>query len=233
MTALELTGVSKRFVMHLQDGLQLPVLRNVSFKAGSGQCVALSGPSGTGKSSILKLIYGNYRCDEGSICVSDDSFKIDIASASPRQILSAREHCIGYVTQFLRAVPRVSALDIVSEPLIRQAITRDEARVRAGDMLRRFNLPERLWTLPPATFSGGEQQRVNLARGLVGTQPILLLDEPTASLDAQNCRVVIDIINERKAGGCAVVAIVHDDEVRDAIADAAIDVIQFATGGLI
>ena len=228
MSALELVAVAKTFIMHLQGGLRLPVLRGVSFAVEPGQCVALTGPSGSGKSSILKLIYGNYRCDEGRILVQDDGSTVDIANAAPRQIMSVRRRALGYVTQFLRAVPRVSALDIVAEALVMKAVPRDEATARAAAMLARFNVPERLWSLPPATFSGGEQQRINLARGLLPEHPILLLDEPTASLDADNRAAVVDIVRERKRQGAAIVAIVHDDEVREAIADVNIDVTRFA-----
>jgi alpha-D-ribose 1-methylphosphonate 5-triphosphate synthase subunit PhnL len=228
MVALELTGVAKTFTMHLQGGLRLPVLHGVSFGVEPGQCVALTGPSGAGKSSILKLIYGNYRCDQGQILVSAGERIVDIATAAPRQILSVRQRALGYVTQFLRAVPRVSALDIVAEPLIMKAVPREAATERAAAVLQRFNVPKRLWSLPPVTFSGGEQQRINLARGLLPEHPTLLLDEPTASLDATNRAVVIDIVRERKRQGTAIVAIVHDDEVRAAIADTAVDVTQFA-----
>lgn len=229
MNALTLTDVTKTFTMHLQGGLRLPVLRGVTFAAASGQCVVLTGPSGAGKSSVLKLIYGNYRCDHGHILVSSGDSTVDIALAAPREILSVRQRALGYVTQFLRAVPRVSALDIVAEPLIVKGVAREEATARAAAMLKRFNVPERLWSLPPSTFSGGEQQRINLARGLLPEHPILLLDEPTASLDANNRAVVVDIIRERKQQGAAIVAIVHDDAVREEIADVAIDVTHFAT----
>ena len=229
MNALTLRDVTKTFTMHLQGGLRLPVLHDVSFAAAGGECVVLTGPSGAGKSSILKLIYGNYRCDQGNILVSAGGTTVDIAAAAPREILSVRQRALGYVTQFLRAVPRVAAIDIVAEPLIIKGTPRDEATKRAAAMLKRFNVPERLWSLPPATFSGGEQQRINLARGLLPEHPILLLDEPTASLDANNRAVVVDIVRERKQQGAAIVAIVHDDGVREAIADVAVDVTHFAT----
>jgi alpha-D-ribose 1-methylphosphonate 5-triphosphate synthase subunit PhnL len=229
MTALELKDVAKTFTMHLQGGLKLPVLRDVSFAVRPGQCAVLTGPSGAGKSSILKLIYGNYRCDEGAILVRDGDTQVDLATAAPRRILAVRRRALGYVTQFLRAVPRVSALDIVAEPLIAEGIAAAEATEAAAAMLRRFNVPERLWSLPPATFSGGEQQRINLARGLLPEHPILLLDEPTASLDARNRAVVVDIGRERKSRGAAIVAIVHDEQVRDDIADVGVDVTRFAT----
>lgn len=226
MQPLELSGVGKTFTMHLQDGLRLPVLRDLAFGVEAGQCVALTGPSGAGKSSVLKLVYGNYRCDQGEILVRHDGETIDIARATPRHIIAARRRLLGYVTQFLRAVPRVSALDVVADALA--DIPREVARERAAAMLGRLNVPERLWRLPPATFSGGEQQRVNLARGFLAETPILLLDEPTASLDAANSAVVVDLIHERKSRGVAIVAIVHDEVVRDAIADVHLDITRFA-----
>lgn len=229
MNALTLSDVTKTFTMHLQGGLRLPVLRGVTFAAAPGQCLVLTGPSGAGKSSVLKLIYGNYRCDSGHILVSAGDGMVDIAQAAPREILAVRQRSLGYVTQFLRAVPRVSALDTVADPLITKGVVREEATARAAAMLKRFNVPERLWSLPPSTFSGGEQQRINLARGLLPEHPILLLDEPTASLDANNRAVVVDIIRERKQQGAAIVAIVHDDAVREQIADVAVDVTHFAT----
>jgi alpha-D-ribose 1-methylphosphonate 5-triphosphate synthase subunit PhnL len=228
MPALQLASVSKTFTMHLQGGLHLPVLRDVTFAVSPGECVVLTGPSGAGKSSILKLIYGNYRCDEGRILVHAGEGAVDVATASPREILAVRHNALGYVTQFLRAVPRVSALDIVAEPLVARGVSPAEAQSRAAELLKRFNVPERLWTLPPATFSGGEQQRINLARGLLADHPVILLDEPTASLDAKNRAVVVGIVAERKARGAAIVAIVHDESVRDAIADTLIDTTQFS-----
>jgi len=226
MQPLELSGVAKTFTMHLRGGLRLPVLCGLGFSVAPGQCVTMTGPSGAGKSTVLKLIFGNYRCDEGSIMVRDGDSAVDIARASPRQILSLRRRKLGYVTQFLRAVPRVGALDTVADALT--DVPRETARARAAAMLTRFNVPERLWNLPPATFSGGEQQRINLARGFLPETPVLLLDEPTASLDARNRDAVADLVCERKRQGVAIVAIVHDDSVREAIADTSIDVTRFA-----
>ena len=226
MQPLELSGVGKTFTMHLQGGLRLPVLRDLGFSVAPGQCAVLTGPSGAGKSSVLKLIFGNYRCDEGRILVQDGATAVDIARASPRQVLSLRRRKLGYGTQFLRAVPRGGALDIVADALT--DAPRETARERAAAMLARFNVPERLWSLPPATFSGGEQQHINLARGFLPETPVLLLDEPTASLDAANRDAVVDLVRERKAQGAAIVAIVHDESVREAIADTSIDVTRFA-----
>jgi len=223
-TMVEIANAEKSFTMHLQGGVRLPVVQGVSFQVGAGECVVLSGPSGAGKSSILKMIFGNYRCEGGGIFVRHEGALLDIARAEPRQILSVRRGTIGYVSQFLRAVPRVATIDVVAEPLLATGLARAVARERAGSLLRRLNIPERLWPLPPSTFSGGEQQRVNIARGFISDLPVLLLDEPTASLDAANREVVVGLIDEKKRAGVAMVAIVHDDEVRRRIADRLVDV---------
>jgi alpha-D-ribose 1-methylphosphonate 5-triphosphate synthase subunit PhnL len=229
MTAMiDIADAEKTFTMHLQGGVRLAVVRGVSFQVKAGECVVLSGPSGAGKSSILKMIFGNYRCDGGRIGVRHDGAVIDLAGAEPRQILAVRRTTIGYVSQFLRAVPRVATIDVVAEPLIANGVERAEARRRASSLLKTLNIPERLWALPPSTFSGGEQQRVNIARGFISDLPILLLDEPTASLDAVNRAVVVDLIELKKRAGVAMVAIVHDDEIRQLIADRVIDVTNFA-----
>lgn len=229
MTAMiDIADADKTFTMHLQGGIELPVVRGVTFHVDPGECVVLSGPSGAGKSSILKMIFGNYRCDSGRIGIRHRGALIDLAAAEPRQVLNVRRATIGYVSQFLRAVPRVATIDVVAEPLIVNSMTRVEAQARAGELLHRLNIPERLWQLPPATFSGGEQQRVNIARGFISDLPILLLDEPTASLDAANRAVVVELIAEKKLKGVAMVAIVHDDEIRHLIADRNIDVTSFA-----
>jgi alpha-D-ribose 1-methylphosphonate 5-triphosphate synthase subunit PhnL len=229
MTAMiDITNAEKTFTMHLQGDVELPVVRGVSFHVVSGECVVLSGPSGAGKSSILKMIFGNYRCDGGRIGIRHQGTVIDLATAEPRQVLSVRRSTIGYVSQFLRAVPRVATIDVVAEPLIANGTARAEARDKAGALLRRLNIPERLWALPPSTFSGGEQQRVNIAHGFISDLPILLLDEPTASLDAANRAVVVELIEEKKRQGVAMVAIVHDDEIRHLIADRIVDVTSFA-----
>ena len=225
---IEITDAAKTFTMHLQGSVRLNVVRGVNFVVNASECVVLSGPSGAGKSSILKMIFGNYRCDGGRIAIRHQGNVIDLASAEPRDVLSVRRETIGYVSQFLRAVPRVPTLDVVAEPLVARGTPRDKARAQAGKLLRRLNIPERLWALPPSTFSGGEQQRVNIARGFVSDHPILLLDEPTASLDAANGEVVVRLIEEKKLGGVAMVAIVHDDEIRGRIADRVVDVTSFA-----
>jgi alpha-D-ribose 1-methylphosphonate 5-triphosphate synthase subunit PhnL len=228
MPALTLDGVTKTFTMHLQGGIRLPVVSGVSFTVNAGACAVLGGPSGIGKSSILKMIFGNYRCDAGHILVHTDDEAVDVATAQPRRILALRNRAISYVSQFLRAVPRVAAIDVVAEPLVATGTKPDAARERAAALLTVLNIPKPLWGLPPATFSGGEQQRINIARGFLPERPILLLDEPTASLDATNRAVVGALIAEKKSRGVAIVAIAHDEDVRNAIADEIVDVERFA-----
>jgi len=225
---LAVSGVAKTFTMHLIGGALLPVVRDVAFHVAGGECVALGGPSGAGKSSLLKMVYGNYRVDSGSIVVRDGREAVDIASASPRRIIRLRQTTIGYVSQFLRVIPRVPALEIVAEAARAQGVEAGVARQRAQALLTALSVPERLWGLAPATFSGGEQQRVNIARGFAGNFPLLLLDEPTASLDAKNREAVIRLIDAKKAEGVALVGIFHDDDVRRRVADREIDVTRFA-----
>lgn len=225
---LKVEGLEKSFTLHLRDGARLPVVRNVSFEVHGGECVALGGPSGAGKSSILKMIFGNYRADAGTIEVADGPHgMIDVVRADPRRILKLRRERIGYVSQFLRVIPRVRTLDVVSEPLRQDGVAPEKAEARARDMLARLNLPQRLWDLPPATFSGGEQQRVNIARGFISPRDLLLLDEPTASLDAANQAVVVDLIGETKARGTALIGIFHDTAIQAAVSDRVIDVSRF------
>jgi alpha-D-ribose 1-methylphosphonate 5-triphosphate synthase subunit PhnL len=229
---LAVSGVDKTFTMHLQDGQRLPVLHELAFEVRAGECVALGGVSGAGKSSVLKMVYGNYAATRGSIMLQgrdgDVDGAVDIATAGPRQVLAARRDTMGYISQFLHCVPRVGALQIVAEPLIERGIPASQARERAARLLTRLAIPERLWSLPPATFSGGEQQRVNIARGFITELPLLLLDEPTASLDARNRDTVTELIREKRAQGTAILGIFHDVEVRDAVADRVVDVELFA-----
>ena len=222
------SDVAKSFTMHLRDGLHISVVNGVDFALRSGECTVLGGPSGVGKSSILKMLYGNYGVERGQILISHQGRIVDLVTATPRTVLAIRRDTLGYVSQFLRAVPRVSALDVAAEPLMRRGENQASARQRAGELFARLNLPEKLWNLPPATFSGGEQQRVNIARGFITDHPVLLLDEPTASLDAANRAVVIAMIAEKKQAGVALLGIFHDADVREAVADCIIDVSSFA-----
>ncbi len=223
---ISIENVSKSFVLHNQGAAEIPVMRGASLRVAAGECVALVGASGAGKSTLMRMIYGNYLTASGRIMVGN----LDVASAAPREIIQLRRETLGYVSQFLRVVPRVSTLDVVAEPLLSTGTPRDVAMAKAEALLRRLNIPERLWALSPTTFSGGEQQRVNIARGFAFPYPALLLDEPTASLDPTNRATVLAMITESKARGAAIVGIFHDHAARDEICDRQLDVTHFTPG---
>jgi alpha-D-ribose 1-methylphosphonate 5-triphosphate synthase subunit PhnL len=218
LPVLRVSGLNKSFVMHAQGGLALRVLEDVALSVAPGECVALVGPSGAGKSTLLRSLYGNYRPQSGSIRIRHRDAWVELANAEPRTTLDVRRHTLGFVSQFLRVIPRVATVDVVAEPMLRLGATPEEARRRAEFLLGLLGIPDRLWLLPPATFSGGEQQRVNIARSLIADYPVLLLDEPTASLDVANRDGVIDLIRQRRDAGAAIVGIFHDVAVRDALA---------------
>ncbi|MDN3565495.1 phosphonate C-P lyase system protein PhnL [Paeniroseomonas aquatica] len=218
-------GLGKAFTLHLQGGTRIPVLGGVDLGVAPGECVALSGPSGAGKSTLMRCLYGNYGAGEGRILLRHQGEILDLAAADARAVRAIRRETLGYVSQFLRVIPRVPTLEIVAEPLIARGTPREAALAAARALLLRLNLPARLHGLPPATFSGGEQQRVNLARGFAPGYPVLLLDEPTASLDAANREVVIGLIEAAKLAGTAIIGIFHDTEVRDRVADRLFEVL--------
>ena len=220
---IDIRDVSKSFTLHNQGGAVIRVMEGASLHVAPGECVALTGASGAGKSTLMRVIYGNYLAASGSVLVGG----LDVARAEPREILRLRREVLGYVSQFLRVVPRVPTVEVVAEPLLALGVDPEAARTRAEALLRRLNIPERLWSLSPTTFSGGEQQRVNIARGFAHAYPALLLDEPTASLDAENRAVVLELIAEAKARGAAIVGIFHDIEARARVCDRVVDVSGF------
>lgn len=211
--------LSKTFVLHQQYGTRLPVLHDANLTVHGGECVVLHGHSGSGKSTLLRSLYANYLPDSGHILIHHQGDWLDMVSADARQILAVRRHTLGWVSQFLRVIPRISALEVVMQPLLEQGVERAECRDRAEALLAALNVPQRLWPLAPSTFSGGEQQRVNIARGFIVDYPILLLDEPTASLDSRNSAAVVQLIERAKARGAAIVGIFHDEGVRQQVAD--------------
>ena len=216
--AIRIEGLAKSFTLHNQGGVRLSVLDGFDLAVEAGECVALHGPSGIGKSTVLRCIYANYRADRGRILVRHRDGTVDMAAAHPREILTVRRETVGHVSQFLRVIPRVAAEDVVAETLRGRGADREAATKAARRMLQRLNIPAELHRLAPATFSGGEQQRVNLARVFVADYPVLLLDEPTASLDRENRDVVLKLIREAAGRGAAIAGIFHDSEVRDAVA---------------
>lgn len=223
---LRTTDLHKGFTLHLQGGVRLPVLAGIDMNVHAGQCLALDGVSGSGKSTLLRCLYGNYRTDAGTVQVWHRDGWFDLSRCEPRTVLEVRRETIGYVSQFLRVIPRVASIDLVAEPLRALGVAAEEALERAAGWLERLQLPQRLWKLPPATFSGGEQQRVNIARGLIAGHPVLLLDEPTASLDDGNRVRVIDLIVGARQRGTAIVGIFHDQAVREALCTHRLDMVK-------
>ncbi len=218
-TQLQVEHLSKTFVLHNQNGARLPVLHDANLTVEGGECVVLHGHSGSGKSTLLRSLYANYLPDEGHIWVRHQERWLDMVQAPAREILAVRRHTVGWVSQFLRVIPRIGALDLVMQPLLELGVDRGQCRARAEELLVRLNVPPRLWPLAPSTFSGGEQQRVNIARGFIVDYPVLLLDEPTASLDDRNSRAVVGLIEQAKQRGAAIVGIFHDEGVRRRVAD--------------
>jgi len=215
---LQAINLSKTFTLHNQGGIRLPVFDSLDLTLQAGECLALVGPSGAGKSSLIRCLYGNYLPQHGRILIRHEGEMVDLAAVHPQKVIEIRRRTVGFVSQFLRAIPRVPALDVVAEPLLARGGEAAAAREAAAAMLARLNIPQRLWNLAPATFSGGEQQRVNIARSFVANFPILLLDEPTASLDPDNRNIVVDLILEARGRGTGIIGIFHDVDVRRAVA---------------
>lgn len=220
---IELRDVSKTFTLHNQNSAVIEVINDVSLSVAQGECVALTGASGAGKSTLMRMIYGNYQTQAGAIYIGG----VDLVQAQPREVIALRRDVLGYVSQFLRVVPRVPTLEVVAEPLRAVGVAADVAETRAKVLLSQLNIPERLWQLSPTTFSGGEQQRVNIARGFAHEYPAMLLDEPTASLDAANREVVLSLIEQAKDRGAAIIGIFHDEAARARVCDREIDVSRF------
>ncbi|MGB3294686.1 MAG: phosphonate C-P lyase system protein PhnL [Phormidesmis sp.] len=214
---LQANQLYKGFTLHNQGGIHFPVLQGVSLTVNPGECVALVGASGSGKSTFMRSLYANYRVDSGEIWIRHQGQWQNLAACNPHEIIDIRRHTLGYVSQFLRVIPRVSALEVAAEPLMELGMESEAARERVRSLFTRLNLPERLWSLSPTTFSGGEKQRVNIARAFAVSYPILLLDEPTSALDAANQEVVIELIEQKKAQGRALIGIFHDHEVKNRV----------------
>jgi alpha-D-ribose 1-methylphosphonate 5-triphosphate synthase subunit PhnL len=220
-------GLAKTFVLHAAGPAVIPVFERLELDVQPGECVVLAGQSGAGKSSLIRSIYGNYMPTGGAVRVLHDGAYVDITRAEPHEVLEVRRRTLGYVSQFLRVIPRIPTLQLVMEPLLENGVGREEAHARATALLTELRLPAAHWDLPPATFSGGEQQRVNIARSFIRDYPIMLLDEPTASLDAENRAIVVGLIKRALGRGAAMIGIFHDQDVRDAVATRLFPVAEF------
>lgn len=222
-TILETKNLSKSFTLHNQGHVSYSVLENINLQVDAGECIVLHGASGLGKSTLLRCLYANYLSQSDAIILRDGDEEYHLDKLSQRALIKLRNEKIAYVSQFLRVIPRVPTLEIVMQPMLNRGFSRSDSETRALELLRRLNIPERLWHLSPTTFSGGEQQRVNIAREFTLFRPLMLLDEPTASLDAANRSTVLDLILEAKGSGSAIIGTFHDVKSREIVADRVFD----------
>ncbi len=218
---LEVDNLSKTFRIHILGGKVIEGCSGVSFSVAEGGSLGLSGPSGTGKSTVLKCIYRTYLPTGGDIWYDSIAYgRINLARTADPVVLEIRNKEVGYVSQFFRVIPRVSAIEIVAEPLLtRKGLSEGEAKKRAAEILERLNIPMNLFDAYPSTFSGGEQQRLNIARAVIWKPRLLLLDEPTASLDKDSAAVVIELLRELREQGTSVIGIFHDNRLTTSITD--------------
>ena len=222
---LKVDRLEKSFTLHNRGGVKVQGFADVSFSLQRGRLLALTGPSGAGKSSVLKTIYRTYLADGGSVLFRrGDDTEVDLVSCRESRVLDLRRREIGFVTQFLKILPRVTALEAVASPLIEIGCDEDEAREQARTMLARLGIRRELFDLSPLTFSGGEQQRVNIARGIIAPKELILLDEPTASLDQKSSEVVLELLDDLKKRNIAMIAIFHDRRKIERIGDVIVKV---------
>ncbi|WP_129672118.1 phosphonate C-P lyase system protein PhnL [Candidatus Chloroploca sp. Khr17] len=211
MPLLHVEDLSKNFVIHAL-GRTIPAFQGVSFALEAGSLLLIRGPNGAGKSSLLRCLYRTYLPDRGRAIYATTDGMIDLASAADVDIALLRRTEIGHVTQFLRPRPRVTALDLVAEPLLVAGHSLAEAREAAADWLGSLGLKAAIWQAYPSTFSGGEQQKINLARAMIAPRRLLLLDEPTAALDPDARAALCSRISVLKAAGVAMIGVFHHPE---------------------
>lgn len=217
---LEINDYVKQFHLFILNNKKIHALENVSFSMQQGEVIGLIGKSGSGKSTLMKSVYRTYLASSGEMWYNSEAFgPIDLVKAADHQIILLRKKEITYCAQFLSTIPRVTAIDVVAQSLLSKGIKLSDARETAKTYLERLGLPEELWDAYPSTFSGGEQQRINVAQAIIAKPRLLLIDEPTASLDPKTKDVVIDMILELKKSGTSVLCISHDAYTLDKMCD--------------
>jgi alpha-D-ribose 1-methylphosphonate 5-triphosphate synthase subunit PhnL len=154
----------------------------------------------------------------------EDGRQIDLACAPEREVIRMRRREIGYVSQFLKVMPRVPAVDVLAGELRQRGWEIERARQRAREFLKIMDINQALWDAYPSTFSGGEQQRVNLARALITRPRLLLLDEPTASLDMATKQIVIRVLKDLRATGATMIGVFHDLDVMGGLVDRVLNI---------
>ena len=217
---VRINGLSKVFKMHILKGKTIEGFKDVTCSVKPGQALGIKGKSGKGKSSVLKCIFRTYIPSRGAIEYDSKSYGvIDLARANEHEIINIRKSEISFITQFLHIIPRVTAIDVVAEPLLGSGVSADEARERAAVVLNEMGIPKALFDAFPSTFSGGEKQRINIARSVIKAPRLLLMDEPTASLDKKSTMTVVELLKGLKAKGTTMIGAFHDMWVMEQISD--------------
>ncbi|HEY9594531.1 MAG TPA: ATP-binding cassette domain-containing protein [Spirochaetia bacterium] len=213
-------GLAKTFRMHVRGGATLGAFRDVSFTLDRGEFLGVAGPSGAGKSTLLRCVYRTCIPTAGRIWYTDAGRRVhDLATADEHDVLGLRRGEIGYVSQFFSVIPRVSALDTVVDDMVARGAARAEGEQRARELLERLRIPRHLWDMYPSTFSGGEKQRINIIRAISMKPRLLLLDEPTASLDAATALEAVALFREMKTQGTAMIGVFHDRALLKSLSD--------------
>ena len=230
---LQVKNLSKEFTMHIRGGTRIPSFTGVSVTTKAGSLLALTGPSGIGKSSLLKCIYRTYLPSAGEILyTAKDGTLVNLVSAGDWEIINLRQNEIGFVSQFFHVMPRISALETLIEPLVSRGADREEALEKAREMLSQVGLGKTLWDMYPSTFSGGEKQRLNILRAIITRPRLLLLDEPTASLDRGYKERIMNMILALKAQGTAMIGVFHDRDALLTLSDSRYDMSCLAYCGI-
>lgn len=220
---LEIKGLSKSFTIH-HLGKNMQAVRDIHLSLDEGEFIGIVGKSGSGKSTVLKSIYRTYLPEEGAILYRSEKFGlVDLAQLSERGVHHLRKHEIGYVSQFLNVMPRTTARELVEQSVIEMGESEEAAHQAAIDALSHFELDPELWDSYPNTFSGGQKLRLNIACAIVKKPRLLLLDEPTASLDDASKLKVREMLERLKTEGTTMVGIFHDLEFMDGLCDKVFD----------
>jgi alpha-D-ribose 1-methylphosphonate 5-triphosphate synthase subunit PhnL len=219
MTILTVDNLSKTFAMHVLGETRVIGLDDISFAVDEGEFLGVVGRSGSGKSSLLKCLYRTYEPTGGQARYESRNGPVDLATCPEREVLALRGDEIGYASQFLDEIPRVPAVDVVARPLRESGMAPADARDQATDLLEQLQLPDDLFEAYPATFSGGERQRVNLARAIAPRPRLLLLDEPTSALDPETRAAAIDLLRSYLDDGTTVIGVFHERDVIEELTD--------------
>jgi alpha-D-ribose 1-methylphosphonate 5-triphosphate synthase subunit PhnL len=219
MEILRIDNLSKDFYLH-NPGLEIKSCHAINLTLNKGEFIGIVGLSGAGKSTILKCINRSFLPTQGAIWYESEAFgRINLAAATEREILHLRRTEIGYVSQFLNVMPRTTAKEHVMNALIDMGADTGSAEADAKEMLSYFKLPDSLWDIYPTTLSGGERLRLNLAHAMVKKPRLLMLDEPTASLDSKTKILVRDMLQKLKGMETSMIGIFHDIEFMEGVCD--------------